>query len=139
MTTSDLALREKGRFKPGVSGNKGGRPKLAPAIRDACRDATADVIKQLKTEVKKKGPDWLAAAKLLMAYGWGSPSASVEITRPDDPTPPANVRLDAKRLTKEELEATMVLHRAYKRLQAEDAPEGAISELVAPAQLEPAK
>jgi hypothetical protein len=117
---SDLAPRgNPGWFKPGTTGNAGGRPKLPPEIRDACRAATPDVIKAWKAEVKTKGPDWVAASKLLMAYGWGSPTATVEISRPDEPERPRAFTIDPKKLSREELEAFSVIQKAHARLKAQ--------------------
>jgi hypothetical protein len=80
---------------------------------------TPEVIKAWKAEVKSKGPDWIAASKLLMAYGWGSPTATVEISRPDEPPTPKTVRIDPRRLSVEELDAYQVVMRAHERLSAE--------------------
>ncbi len=116
---SDLNRRtSSGQFAPGASGNRKGRPKLAPAIRDACREATPEVIKAWKTEVKSKGPDWVAVSKLLMAYGWGSPTATVEVSRDEDPPAQRTVTIDPKRLSLAELEAYRVVMRAHARLTA---------------------
>ena len=111
---------EAGRFRPGASGNASGRPRLAPEIRDACRDATEAVIARWRREVEENGPDWVAASKLLMAYGWGSPTATVEVGRADTPEPASGPPLDIKRLSLEELEALGVVQRALEAQRARE-------------------
>jgi len=77
------------------------------------------VIARWRTEVETKGPDWLAASKLLMAYGWGTPTATLEIGRTEGPAEPKTVQVDPKKLTTAELDAYLIVYRAYDRLQAE--------------------
>lgn len=66
-----------GRFGPGRSGNPGGRPKVQRSLRGLARSWTdealgviADVMRSSKVDRAR-----LAAAELLLAYGWGRPSA----------------------------------------------------------------
>src|SRR2546423_1385338 len=60
------------RFKPGESGNPGGRPK---GIEEIAREHTPEAIAAL---VKALGSsDRVPAARVLLAYGWGQPKLDV--------------------------------------------------------------
>ena len=95
---------------------------MDPAVRDACRAATPEVIARWRREVEENGPDWVAASKLLMAYGWGSPATTVEISRADEPSPQQRITIDPRKLTTEELRAYEVIHRAQARLTGTPPP-----------------
>lgn len=64
-------------WKPGQSGNPGGRPKAHAALRQKCRDLDEENIKRLQEIAKNGDTDAasVAAIKLLLAYGHGAPPA----------------------------------------------------------------
>lgn len=71
-------------FKPGESGNPGGRPKGEAAFRERCRQAVDElVIERWINEVRGGGEDWMAAAEKLAAYGYGKPTDKHEHSGPD--------------------------------------------------------
>ena len=62
-------------FKPGQSGNPGGRPKIIAEVRDLAREQTEAAIKAL-VEIVKGGESAAArvsAAQALLDRGWGKP------------------------------------------------------------------
>jgi hypothetical protein len=78
------------RFKPGQSGNPGGRPKgLARAVRDRLREVAgegrdgADELVSfwfsIVTDQHQKTADRIACSKILAAYGWGKPPEHVPL------------------------------------------------------------
>jgi hypothetical protein len=70
--------RGRGRpFRPGQSGNPGGRPGSWAEFRELCRVQSAAAIEALMTAVDEGGPAGVAAAKVVLAYAFGKP--------PDDP------------------------------------------------------
>ena len=81
------------RFRPGQSGNPGGRPKGVAEVRELARKHTKAAIDKLALIMKKSESDQAAimAATVLLDRGWGKP------TRPisgDDEAPP--VKIDAR-------------------------------------------
>ena len=63
------------RFKPGQSGNPSGRPKGLADLRAQCRELTPLVLKKLKRVLRHADSHaaLVAAAKLVLAYGYGAP------------------------------------------------------------------
>ena len=69
-------------FKPGQSGNPGGRPKIADVFKLGCRRVVDElVLERWRDEVEKLGDNWVKCSELLAAYGYGKPhqSSSVEV------------------------------------------------------------
>jgi hypothetical protein len=67
-------------FKPGTSGNPGGRPKRTPeekaeqlALEAACREKTKEALKTVEQLMHKADKDSvrLAAAQFMIERGWG--------------------------------------------------------------------
>lgn len=69
-----------GRFAPGTSGNKGGRPKSAKDIQDLARKHSVQALETLVAimETGKVG-EQLIAAKLILERAWGRPGVAEEI------------------------------------------------------------
>ena len=71
-------------FRPGVSGNPGGRPKALRDIRERTRAYTDETITQLVTWVRSDNARAsVAACSLLLSYAWGKPPQSMEVSGPN--------------------------------------------------------
>lgn len=80
---SELAttVRNAGMFKPGVSGNPGGRPKMDATIRDLARTYTAEAIETLAQIMRNRNAPpsaRVSAACAILDRGWGKPAQFVE-------------------------------------------------------------
>lgn len=70
-------------FKPGVSGNPGGRPAVIGELRDLARTHTPDAIKTLAgimMQPKASATARVAAACAILDRGWGKPMQPTELT-----------------------------------------------------------
>jgi len=66
-------------FKPGQSGNPGGRPKLRELVRERSAKAVDEhVVEAWIQEVVTRGDDWVKCSELLAAYGIGKPQSAPE-------------------------------------------------------------
>jgi hypothetical protein len=64
----------------GKSGNPGGQPARKAEFRAKCiKEVDESVFPAWVEEVRKRGPDWMRAAELLAAYGYGRPAQSVHV------------------------------------------------------------
>lgn len=107
--TGELVRTEHGQFAPGHTGNRGGRPKMDPAVRAALEAQTMPAVQKLieimegaeKTFVVGKGdnarletaPDHdlqLRAAQALLDRSIGKPAQSI-ITTDDEGNPTAPI------------------------------------------------
>ena len=69
------------RFRPGQSGNPGGRPKAERNVRELAQQHTAEAVEALVDVVRTGKPaERVQAATALLDRGWGRPSASIEMT-----------------------------------------------------------
>jgi hypothetical protein len=71
------------RFKPGQSGNPGGRRKSSATIIDLARTHSVDAIKTLATicnDPEAAPAPRVAAAMALLDRGWGRPMQPTDIT-----------------------------------------------------------
>lgn len=69
----------RGGFQKGVSGNPGGRPKVREEFRSRARKvADEECLEAWAEEVRNRGPQWVKAAELLVAYAYGKPSSAPE-------------------------------------------------------------
>jgi hypothetical protein len=68
-------------FKPGQSGNPRGRPKTDRAIQSLCRSKAPEIVDKL-VELALAGDP--ACARLVLAYGYGTPQARVDLTTKDE-------------------------------------------------------
>ena len=68
------------RFKPGQSGNPGGRPKEIGYVRDLAREHTEEAIEKLVAIMRSSTKEslCLAAAEALLSRGWGRPLQPME-------------------------------------------------------------
>lgn len=69
-----------GSWKPGQSGNPGGRPREIGYLRELAREKTEEAIETL-ADVMQHGSDAarVAAATALLDRGYGRPSQSIEV------------------------------------------------------------
>jgi hypothetical protein len=69
-----------GRFKKGVSGNPGGRPKANADVIAAARAHTTKAIETLASLMVNADTDAtkVSAARALLERGWGAPVQSIE-------------------------------------------------------------
>lgn len=82
--------RKPGTFKPGQSGNPGGRPKEAPEVKALAREYGAEAIAKLVELMRGDDPRVAkAAAETLLDRGFGKPQQSVELS--GDPDKPLTV------------------------------------------------
>ncbi len=72
--------------KPFKKGNKAspGRPVIPVEFKEKCRDFTDSVVfEKWKAEVTSDGVNWMRAAEMLAAYGYGKPHQSVDLGNKD--------------------------------------------------------
>jgi hypothetical protein len=65
-------------WSPGESGNPGGRPGGYAEFRGLCRKKTAEAIDTRTAALGEGGAVAVAAARVLLEYGWGRPSSAPE-------------------------------------------------------------
>jgi len=85
-------------FKPGRSGNPGGRPKAALDVQALARERTAEAIDALVAALSSP-KERVPAAIALLNRGWGLPKVTVEA----DATSPMLLHLAAAQLISAEL------------------------------------
>jgi hypothetical protein len=69
-------------FKPGTSGNPGGRPKIPMAVREALEAATPKAIAflaRILDDENEKTSDRIRAAEALLDRGLGKPPQALDI------------------------------------------------------------
>jgi hypothetical protein len=70
-------------FKPGESGNPGGRPKVLKHVQEAAREHSSDAIKVLSAimnNAKAPAAARISAASALLDRGYGKPLQAVDST-----------------------------------------------------------
>ena len=76
------------KFKPGLSGNPGGRPKVLADIQELARQHAPTAITELgRLAVKAKSDSCIAACRELLDRGYGRPRQGLEITPPPSVDP----------------------------------------------------
>lgn len=128
---SDAEKKVIGRpFKPGETGNAGGRPRGAERrFRDVAKtrtyqakdgtqhtgiDALAQVLLDIAFDEKEKARDRVQAACKYVDRGWGAVKQSVEIT--NDALQADAAEIDPKKMTDSELREAIGAIRTLKRL-----------------------
>lgn len=122
-------------FPKGVSPNPGGRPKMPPELADALRKRNMKSVEVLSkvqddylrgshvdedgnTHEAPKASEAIKASEVLLAYSIGKPRESVELMG-EDGGPIAVARFDASKMSKEEIDAALILRRRLLRQQQE--------------------
>lgn len=74
-------------WKPGQSGNPGGRKRMDPLLMKEIRDMTPELFRRLKQLAMGADTDSasIKAIQLILAYAWGSPDA-LKVEGEDKPT-----------------------------------------------------
>lgn len=136
--SSGSAKPQRGPGKPfpkGVSPNPGGRPKMPPELADALRKRnmkSVEVLSKVQDDYLRgtytdengrereapKASEAIKASEVLLAYSIGKPRESVELMG-EDGGPIAVARFDASKLSKEEIDAALILRRRLLRQQHE--------------------
>ena len=78
--------KQRGRWKPGESGNPGGRPAILKDVQEMAREYTPLALKTLAEIVgdgKAPHAARVSAAQALMDRGWGKPVQPNELTGKD--------------------------------------------------------
>lgn len=65
-------------FKKGESGNPSGRPADLGQFRALCRSKSPQAVAALEAALANGDSASVAAARVLLEYGWGKPSAAPE-------------------------------------------------------------
>jgi hypothetical protein len=61
-------------WRPGKSGNPGGRPAVTEAMR-LCRELTPEAVETLQKNLKSRNPmAQIAAATKILEFAWGKPA-----------------------------------------------------------------
>lgn len=83
MPTEAIVRDPAGRFRKGVSGNPGGRPKALLSVQQLARmhtDEAVDVLVEVMRDQKAPAAARAAAANSILSRGWGSPRTEVAIS-----------------------------------------------------------
>ncbi len=67
-------------FKPGQSGNPGGRPAILKQVKELAREHTEDAVNALIAALLNPG-ERVQAATILLAYGYGRPQQNINVRR----------------------------------------------------------
>lgn len=88
---ADVVAREvRGRYRPGKTGNPGGRPKgLAKLVRETIGEGAAKALimafYDMAMDPEEDGRVRVAAGKEVLDRGWGKAQASVDVTSGGEP------------------------------------------------------
>lgn len=122
-------------FPKGVTGNPGGRPKMTAEMAESLRKRSMKSIEVLskvqddylrgtytdengREREAPKASEAIKASEVLLAYSIGKPRESVELMG-EDGGPIAVARFDASKMSKEEIDAAIILRRRLQRQQQE--------------------
>lgn len=122
-------------FPKGVTGNPGGRPKMSAELAEALRKRnmkSVEVLSKVQDDYLRgvhvdeqgnvheppKAGEAIKASEVLLAYSIGKPRESVELMG-EDGGPIAVARFDASKMSKEEIDAAIILRRRLQRQQQE--------------------
>lgn len=74
-----------GQFRPGISGNPGGRPKMPEEFRQLARENSIPALQVVVNILKNPASankDRLKAAEIILDRAWGKPVQGVEMSGP---------------------------------------------------------
>ena len=100
LRTGDEQAREQlgaaTRWRPGTSGNPGGRPKAIRDVVELARQLTPEAIRTLSTVMKTSRSDSarVAAAQVILDRGWGKPVQAVNLGPAVSETHPSVIVLE---------------------------------------------
>lgn len=88
-----------GKFRPGTSGNPGGRPRLRKEFRDACRADSYEALETLRAEMRRGDTSAarIRAAEVVLAYAYGRPTPAGAEDEAQE-RPPALAKLSNEKL-----------------------------------------
>jgi hypothetical protein len=79
----------RGRFKPGQSGNPGGRPKEIGHVKELAREHTVAAVKTLAEimgNIEEPAAARARAAEALLNRAWGTPESTANVNLTNEPT-----------------------------------------------------
>ena len=79
----------RGRFKPGQSGNPGGRPKEIGHVKELAREHTVAAVKTLAEimgNIEEPAAARARAAEALLNRAWGTPESTANVNLSSEPT-----------------------------------------------------
>jgi hypothetical protein len=85
-STLVTGIKQDTKFKPGVSGNPSGRPKIPEDIKQAFKDLTWDAIEALRNIVNDDRVTAInakvRAAEIILERGWGKEAIPINLHTP---------------------------------------------------------
>ena len=104
-------------FRPGVSGNPGGRPRALREVRERAREYSDETLARLVAWARSDNARAsVAACSILLNYAWGKPPQSMAASGPKG-GPITQIQM----IIVDPMDATTQLERLVEREAGEDA------------------